>query len=450
MASILLVEDDESFRDILKLLLTKAGFQTDVAEGGKTARHILGIKAYDLVITDMRMSNGDGLELLQWIKKERSMPVVMMTGFQDLIETQTAHEGGADAFLPKPFQQDELLRVVGTCLNKGKPVEQEKKKAESPVEEEEFCKVSIDEFVMGKTIPYNIYLKLTDDKYVKVAYQGEDITTERIKSYKGKNVNFLYLKKQDFEKYVGLNLRLGEALKSASNISKEKKKSFLKHAGEVIMEKVHVNGVDSEGFKDAAEFIDTTLSIMADDKSLLDLLGALNNHSDFLYAHSLGVSLYSVMIAKKIGWKASPTVFKVSMSGLFHDIGKKEIDRAVLEKSRVVLSAEERTVIETHSQRGAEILSLIKSIPAEVAQVAYQHHEDCNGYGFPLGLTKKKINPLARLVSVANIFCEYAIKGPHSEGLPAKEAISQMIQFRGEGLDPDFFNALQSIFNLRQ
>ena len=137
------------------------------------------------------------------------------------------------------------------------------------------------------------------------------------------------------------------------------------------------------------------------------------------------------------------------MGGLFHDIGKKEIPREILDKPRIQLNQQEKAVLETHPTRGMEILSKIPSIPEDVAVIAHQHHEDVCGYGYPLGIKKNKIYPLARIVSVANVFCEYVIKGPNSEGMPAKEAINRILKFQKDGLDPEYLAALLKLFNVQ-
>src|SRR5690606_5884100 len=103
---------------------------------------------------------------------------------------------------------------------------------------------------------------------------------------------------------------------------------------------------------------------------------ALNSHADFVYAHSLGVSTYGVMIARVMGWRSAPSLFKVAIAGLFHDIGFKELDRELLEKPRITHTAAERKEYETHPTRGAELLSQVGNIPLDVIQVASQHHED--------------------------------------------------------------------------
>lgn len=452
---ILLAEDDESFRNILKTLLTKAGYDVTVAQDGKVAQHIISAHPFDVVLSDIQMPHMNGIDLLKWIKAERTTPVILMTGFAEILETKNAYELGADEFLPKPFKQEDLLAAIDSCKKKQKAASGEKEEGEEgdkkePTAEEiekEYCKLNIDDFVVGNEIPYGIFIRLSDTKYVKIAYKGEDISINKIREYKTKGVTQLYMRVDEFKSYLDMNLKIARGLTQAKKIPKAKKLNLLKHAGEILQERLFISGVDQEGFSNAKDFVSSALSIATDDNDVFTMIEMLETHSDHLYAHSLGVSLYSVMLAKKARWHSVPNRYRVAMAGLFHDIGKKEIDREILEKQRVRLNQTERAMVETHPARGQEIISQIKSLPPDLAQIVYQHHEDCNGYGYPAKLTKNKIHPIARLIAVADAFCNYVIAGPQSDGMPAKEAINQILQFSKDRLDQEFLGYLMQSFD---
>jgi HD-GYP domain-containing protein (c-di-GMP phosphodiesterase class II) len=156
--------------------------------------------------------------------------------------------------------------------------------------------------------------------------------------------------------------------------------------------------------------------------------------------------MYGTMIAKEVGWTSAATQFKVSLGGLLHDIGKKEIDRSILEKPRRELTAKEQEIYETHPMRGKEILAEVPSIPTDIALVALHHHENLLGRGYPARLKKDQIHPLSRLISVANRFCELALKGPNSEPLSPTEAIDKLMAYHQNELEPAFVVGLMKIF----
>ncbi|HLD99825.1 MAG TPA: HD domain-containing phosphohydrolase [Bdellovibrionota bacterium] len=438
MARILLVEDEEFFRLVLSQVLENLGHSVDCATNGREAEYIFGLRQFDLVISDVRMPIMDGVALLRSIKAKKSTPFVLMTGFAEILETHTAAELGADGFLAKPFSQDAIKEAIDACL--APP-------AAEPVEadlDDRFHKISMSDFVSGKLIPFGIYIRLSSRRYVKIATQGEDIALDRIKAYQEKGVRYLYLEKDDFLKYIGLNLRIVKALPKFDGISKEKKLSFIRHTGEVLLEQVFKDGINREAFENAQEYVEGAVSLSLEYAGAQDLITVLNSHADQLYAHSLGVALYGVMIARHLDWNSSQTLYKVSLGGLFHDIGMKEIDPGIFQKPRLSMTQEEIALFESHPRRGYELLSQLAFIPEEVQLIAYQHHEDMIGQGYPLRLQKTKIFPLARVIAVADRYCLLALKNPQSPfGMDSKDAISELERHYKDTLDSECLAALK-------
>jgi len=439
----LVAEDDEFLRDVLKNVLEKEGYNVIPTTDGKSAKYILGIKPVDLVISDIQMAHRtDGIELLHWVKNEKRLPMILMTGFSEILETKEAYELGADEFFTKPFQQKELFEAINKCLEpKDKPPEKINL-------DQNFCKISIDDFVSGRTIPFTINIRLSKYKYVKIAQQGEDISVDRIKKYKSKDILHLYLMKEDFHKYVGLSMSLAKAVTRSKKISGDKKQKFLSKAAEVILENVYVNGVNQASFDSASTFLESSMSVLTDDENIVDLLSVLNEHSDHLYAHCLGVSTYALMIAKDKKWKSSQTLFKVALAGLFHDIGFKGLDKSIVRKPKNSLTNDELKVYRTHPEVGLEIISKLTSLPTDLGQIVYQHHEMCNGKGFPKGTGKQRIHPLARMISIADMFCKLVIKNPDSDGIPPLQAFHKMYEFHREEIDLEFLVSLIKVFNI--
>lgn len=440
---ILVVDDDDVFRGALAQTLIREGFQITQVEHGKLAKEVIGIQNFDAVIADINMPGVSGIDLLQYSKEAKpNLPFILMTGFAELKETKEAYELGARGFLPKPFKREEVIAVLNEWLYPKK----------DPVEEENqdlnYCKLSIEDFISGREIKYDIYVRLSERKYLKIAHQGEDIPVDRINSYKLKSIQYLYMQKEDFKRYMGFNLSLLPLVNAKSSITREKKRTFLKHTSDVILEHLHLNGVDEEGFQSARAIVESTVSLSTEPDDMMNVLTMLNTHTDHLYAHSLGVSTYSVMIAKKVKWNSAANISKVALGGLLHDIGKKEIPRAILEKPRRDMTAEEVQLYETHPQRGMDILGRIPSVPSDILQIVMQHHENCLGLGFPMRLTEQHIHPMARLVSVANEFCSLVLKGPGSLNLSPFDALQRMHMMQHDKFDPQFLAALMDIFKV--
>ncbi len=444
---ILLVEDDEFFRSAVKSILGKK-YEVIEATNGKMARDILSMSTPDLVISDIQMPFFNGVELLEWTRKHKVLPVILMTGFSQILETQKASELGAAEFLAKPFQESELLEKVSRVLKEEEAIEE---RPTTPLDlDKEFCKLPVEDFINEREADYPVYIRMSHTKYIKIAHKGGKLSPEKVATFKEKGVTHLYILQEDFSKLIGFTILISKAVSLSGQVEKEKKVRFMKYTGEMLMQQAYVAGTDEAVFRNAKDFITTSMDLLSEDQETFALLNILSTHTDYLYAHCLGVSVYSVIIAKQMGWQSPQTLFKVAFAGLFHDIGKKEISKEILEKPRPLLSQVERSILETHTTRGKEILESLKTAPSEVIQVAYEHHEDILGQGYPRRLDYKRIHPMALIVSVANIFCGYTIKSPQApDPLTAQNAILAMTKFKEHSIDPIAFAALKAVVGRR-
>jgi DNA-binding NtrC family response regulator len=118
VAKILIVDDDEQLRELLVEALTEAGHSVTTAGNGKDALVILGHQTFDLIVSDVQMPLMNGIELLQWVRANVKIPMIMMSGFSRLLELIKPKDIGAKAFLPKPFQPEDLISVVENALTK--------------------------------------------------------------------------------------------------------------------------------------------------------------------------------------------------------------------------------------------------------------------------------------------------------------------------------------------
>lgn len=120
MSQILIVDDERSMRDFLKILLTKEGHQVATAPNGANGLEYLQNNSCDLVISDIRMPGMNGLELLEAIKENNpDMPVIMITAFASPNDAVQAMKYGAFDYISKPFNVDEIKSVVASALRKG-------------------------------------------------------------------------------------------------------------------------------------------------------------------------------------------------------------------------------------------------------------------------------------------------------------------------------------------
>jgi two-component system, OmpR family, response regulator MtrA len=115
---ILLVEDDPSIREVTVLGLTKAGFEVDAASDGAEALERFRARPPDLVLLDVMLPRVDGLEVARAIRRDSTVPIVMVTARSDTIDVVVGLESGADDYLRKPFEMPELVARVRAALRR--------------------------------------------------------------------------------------------------------------------------------------------------------------------------------------------------------------------------------------------------------------------------------------------------------------------------------------------
>ena len=114
---LLVVDDEESLRTILRDELSHQNYTVRDAENGKAALEILKQEKHDIVLLDVMMPEMDGLELLRIIRKENlARRVVMLTGVDELKIARESLQSGADDFITKPFQFQSLFACLDRVL----------------------------------------------------------------------------------------------------------------------------------------------------------------------------------------------------------------------------------------------------------------------------------------------------------------------------------------------
>lgn len=115
--NIWVVDDERSIRWVLEKALTQNGWAVECFESAEQLLEQLQVSTPQAVITDIRMPGTDGLELLNTLKDSHpGLPVIVMTAHSDLDSAVTSIQGGAFEYLPKPFEVDEAVAVVGRAL----------------------------------------------------------------------------------------------------------------------------------------------------------------------------------------------------------------------------------------------------------------------------------------------------------------------------------------------
>jgi two-component system phosphate regulon response regulator OmpR len=124
IAHILVVDDDDGIRSLVKKYLNENNFLVTTADSAENASEKISVIKFDLIILDIMMPGKNGLEFIKDHKNKLDTPVILLTAKGEASERIEGLEIGADDYLPKPFEPKELILRIKNILNKTKKTEQ--------------------------------------------------------------------------------------------------------------------------------------------------------------------------------------------------------------------------------------------------------------------------------------------------------------------------------------
>jgi len=123
MTRVLVIEDEESFRDVLKFMLSREGFDVILAPNGAEGMKLFDSMNPDLVLLDLMLPEVSGTDVCKYIRTKSNTPVIMLTAKDTEIDKVVGLELGADDYVTKPFSTRELLARIKAVLRRGGEME---------------------------------------------------------------------------------------------------------------------------------------------------------------------------------------------------------------------------------------------------------------------------------------------------------------------------------------
>ncbi len=117
-AHVLVIDDDDRIRSLLKTYLRRHGYRVTAAADAARVRRLMQTMRFDLAIVDIMMPGEDGISLTGFLRRTSAMPVLLLTALGEPQDRIKGLRAGADDYLPKPFEPEELLLRIGAILRR--------------------------------------------------------------------------------------------------------------------------------------------------------------------------------------------------------------------------------------------------------------------------------------------------------------------------------------------
>lgn len=178
-------------------------------------------------------------------------------------------------------------------------------------------------------------------------------------------------------------------------------------------------------------------------ESVTALAEAVERRDPYTGGHIQRVVAYSVLLAEEMGL-SDDRLETLRLGATLHDIGKIAVPDHILRKPGP-LNAEEAATMRRHAEDGASIVSRIGSL-APILPIVRSHHERLDGQGYPDGLLGDAIDPLARIVAVADTYDAITTDRPYRAGLDPEMAASEIRKDAGSRLCPTVVGAFERLY----
>lgn len=309
--------------------------------------------------------------------------------------------------------------------------------------QDSYVAVSKEQFIPGTTVPVDLYLKLSEGKYVLILKEGAKVLFDQM--HFPDKAAWIYVKKSEYHKCVGQALTVAGIVVESSQVSDERKTLILSKAADYIFQEIEHLGFDRQALehsRSVTKSIQTLVDSKNDISSVITLMASLN---DELIRHAMMVSATSVIIAKALKWTVAANFEKLALGALLHDVGLNQLPDEILETPRHALTREQAAVYESHVYRGVEILRSMPSISDDIIAITLEHHENSVGQGYPRRLRDLKVNPFARIVALADCFSELVMESVNNQNPKSAEAAVAYIEITmGQPFNKQAFAALKA------
>lgn len=278
-----------------------------------------------------------------------------------------------------------------------------------------YCRIKSSYFEHSSKTVCDIFLKLSDDKYIKIFNRFHEFSDGDLKRFYDRNTKYFFIHERDYKSFVNL---MSKALTNSEGgnspttalAKKENKILTSMNCQEMVQETIDKLGLNESAISIANVAITSTLKLL-EKGNVESMFNDVFNNGEFTGEHSLIVTYLASAICKETQWNTRENILRLCIAGFFHDITLTKEELAKVSKKDSYefneLSRRDQAIVLAHAKKAVEIVNKIDGIPIGVDTIIDFHHERYDGSGFPREVDYKRFSPLAAIFVVAHEITDY-------------------------------------------
>ena len=466
---VLVVDDEKVIREILADFLTLEGFKVTTAQDGMAAVEKLDESPFNMVISDLKMPNMGGLELLEHIESQHeNVLTVIMTGFGTVETAIEAMKKGAYDYILKPFKVEEVVHIVHRGMEKQRLISENIRLKEiislHELSEELQANLALDQ-VLESTL--SAAIKNIGCDVAAVYIREENVDDLRLASHlvhpdappgaQEGRLDLVALLEEVKEKRAII-----AQVPAANDYFIKAPDDLVAFMGVPLVTRERTFGLLTatsctagtrfmEGQRKLLSMLASRSAAAIDNATLFNnlqqtfrqtiqgLARALEAMDTYTAGHSDRVTVYARITAEEAGLPQAE-VEMITQAGMLHDIGKLGCHANLNKPGK--LTDEEYEIFKLHPTYGREILEPITFLQPLIPGV-HLHHERWDGKGYPLGLKGLEIPMMARILSVADAYDAMTSSRAYRRAMEHSVAMKELDRCSGTQFDPDLVDAFE-------
>ncbi|MEW6057050.1 MAG: HD domain-containing phosphohydrolase [Bdellovibrionota bacterium] len=410
---VLLVEAHEDVLDLLALHLElEQQLEVICSRGYEEAKKLISLHKFDCVISGRTLPDGTATQLFSDLKKLSPVPPFIVCSSLASDQDSEFKDPAVYAYIEKPWVLNQLLKSISAL---------KEKLGQAPVKDfdpqQDFCRISTRTLLKFGMTCSDVYIKLSDSRYVKVLRHDDVFDSTDFLRFQKKNTDYLYLKRADAMRFIS---------KTSEYVSKLAELQYIPLTGafqaseetlELISSTNQQLGVTAETQQLINSTVSLVLSSLKTNPKLSEVFERMiEGQEHYISTHSVALAYLACSTASLLGWVSNTTFYKLSLAALIHDITLSDSELAKIDSvielglQRTHLNDAMVAEVLDHPEKAADLASRIAGAPEEAALIIRQHHERPNGSGFPGRLTETEIDPLSCVFIISHELLSFKTK----------------------------------------